>query len=216
MEAFPDIIYDRLLKVIVVGDSGVGKTALLKRYIEGSYTDTMSTFGIDLYTKYITVSKIKCKVHIWDTCGQERFDVIVKSFYHDSHGIMLVFDLYNRRTFKNITKWIDDIEEIIGKNKVKMILVGAKLDLKNTDAEEQVYYPTIVEFLNQRPMPYIEVSSKNNINIDQAFESVVRTAAIDGGLGTPKKVIDEQKKKIRELAEKKAADEEKCKKCTLI
>ena len=104
--------YDHIIKLLVIGDSGVGKTSLLLRFSEDSFTTSfISTIGIDFKIKKVMIDEKCCKLQIWDTAGQERFRTITKAYYRGSMGIMLVYDTTDEKSFNNVRNWMKNIEQ---------------------------------------------------------------------------------------------------------
>uniref|UniRef100_A0A3Q4AK04 Ras-related protein Rab-13 n=1 Tax=Mola mola TaxID=94237 RepID=A0A3Q4AK04_MOLML len=121
--------YDYLFKLLLIGDSGVGKTCLLFRFSEDSFNTTfISTIGIDFKIRTIELEGKRVKLQIWDTAGQERFRTITTAYYRGAMGIMLVYDICNEKSFENIKNWIRNIEEHASSDVEKMIL-GNKCDM---------------------------------------------------------------------------------------
>ena len=116
-------------KVLLLGNSEVGKTSMLRRFCDDTFEqDSLSTIGIDARTKLINHNNKKIKLDIWDTAGQERFLSITKNTYKGSDGIILIYDLTNKESFKNINTWLKGISENIDINKTCFVLVGNKCD----------------------------------------------------------------------------------------
>merc|ERR1711892_1329182 len=123
--------YDLLFKLLLIGDSGVGKTCIVFRFTDDAFSSTfISTIGIDFKVKTILLMGKKIKLQIWDTAGQERFHTITTSYYRQAMGILLVYDVTNEKTFANISNWLRNIDEN-AKEDVEKILVGNKIDLKS-------------------------------------------------------------------------------------
>ncbi|SPP78490.1 blast:Ras-related protein Rab-10 [Drosophila guanche] len=121
--------YDLLFKLLLIGDSGVGKTCILFRFSDDAFTSTfISTIGIDFKIKTVELRGKKIKLQIWDTAGQERFHTITTSYYRGAMGIMLVYDITNEKSFENIVKWLRNIDEHANEDVEKMIL-GNKCDM---------------------------------------------------------------------------------------
>ena len=182
--------YDYLFKLILIGDSGVGKSCLLNRFADDVYTDSyISTIGVDFKIRTIEADGKICKLQIWDTAGQERFRTITSSYYRGAHGILLVFDITNPESFTNIQSWLKEVSNYAAET-VNLILVGTKSDL---EPKRKVSFSDAYEFAKQRNMEYIETSSKQSINIDTAFitltnnlrKSFIRTRADIGDKQTP-------------------------------
>ncbi|OON23450.1 Ras family protein [Opisthorchis viverrini] len=121
--------YDALFKLLLIGDSGVGKTCLLFRYVEDTFSSSfISTIGIDFKIKTIELEGKKIKLQIWDTAGQERFQTITASYYRGAMGIMLVYDITSRRTFDNISRWMGNIQSLASHD-VEKLVVANKCDM---------------------------------------------------------------------------------------
>jgi Ras-related protein Rab-1A len=158
-----ELEYDYLFKILLIGDSGVGKSCIVSRYVDDTFSDHyISTIGVDFKIKTITLSDGKvAKFQIWDTAGQERFKAITTSYYRGAHGIMIVFDLSEKISFLNISQWLTDIKEYSQFNVCKF-LVGNKLD-----CDKRVISDSEIESYG---FPYIKTSAKSAENIDQAFQ----------------------------------------------
>lgn len=158
--------YDYLFKLIIIGDSGIGKSSLLTRFADDVYTDSyISTIGVDFKIRTIDVAGKMCKLQIWDTAGQERFRTITSSYYRGAHGILLVFDITNPESFVNLTAWRKEVSNYASET-VNLILVGTKSDLSE---KRKISYTDASEFAKAHNMEYIETSAKSSINIDTAF-----------------------------------------------
>src|SRR5437870_2332915 len=103
--------YDYVFKIILIGDSGVGKSSILYRLSDDKFSDVTSTIGVDYKTKIMNIDNKNIKLMIWDTAGQERFRAITSSYYRNVHGAILVYDITNRESFNNLHKWITAIEQ---------------------------------------------------------------------------------------------------------
>ena len=172
---------DHLFKILLIGDSAVGKTAILNRFIDDKFNETfISTIGVDFKIKSIALEGRITKLQIWDTAGQERFKTITSSYYRGSHGIMLIFDTTNRKSFENVKMWLNEIRLHCDPG-VKKILVGSKTDLTeskipiDSQTDENSVKPDIVtcsealSFANRHNMKYVETSAKESKNIELAF-----------------------------------------------
>lgn len=158
--------YDLLFKLLLIGDSGVGKTCLLFRFSDDAFNTTfISTIGIDFKIKTIELGGKKIKLQIWDTAGQERFHTITTSYYRGAMGIMLVYDITSSKTFDNITKWLRNIDEHANEDVEKMIL-GNKCDMVD---KRQVPRQKGEEIARQSNIPFLETSAKSNVNVEKAF-----------------------------------------------
>ncbi|ODM91234.1 Ras-related protein Rab-10 [Orchesella cincta] len=161
--------YDLLFKLLLIGDSGVGKTCILFRFSDDAFNTTfISTIGIDFKIKTIELKGKKIKLQIWDTAGQERFHTITTSYYRGAMGIMLVYDITNLKSFENIAKWLRNIDEHANEDVEKMIL-GNKCDM---DDNRQVPKERGDAIAQEHGIKFMETSAKNNINIDRAFHEL--------------------------------------------
>lgn len=172
-------------KLIIIGDSCAGKSSLLLKLVNDTFTESHKvTIGVDFKAKYVRVDtsvintgtygtrNIPVKLKIWDTAGQERFRSIIRTYYHGTHGIVLVFDLTNVESFINLNDWIKEIDKT-GNNKVSTILIGNKCDLieKRVVSQEDVN-----EFIEKSSLniKYFECSSKLGTNVNEAFEQLAK------------------------------------------
>lgn len=164
--------YDYLVKLVLIGESGVGKSAILNRYCDDFFNDSyISTIGVDFKIKLIDIASKKVKIQIWDTAGQERFRTITTSYYRGSHAVMLVFDVNNYHSFSKLNQWMKEIKTNLT-GKYKIILVGNKTE---SDSHRQVSQEQIDNFTSTYGMDYIEVSAKKNTNIELAFYKLIHT-----------------------------------------
>ena len=162
--------YDYLFKILLVGDSGVGKSSLLFRYSDQAFIQNhIPTIGVDFKIRTIVMEGKTIKVQIWDTAGQERFKAISQTFYKGAHGIFLVYDVTNSDSFYNISKWNEDVEKY-GTEDVKRVIVGNKSDLFN----KMVDFDSGQKVSDALGVPFVETSAKQNCNVDQAFLTMVK------------------------------------------
>jgi len=165
--------YDYLFKLLLIGDSGVGKSCLLLRFADDTYTETyISTIGVDFKIRTVEIDGKVIKLQIWDTAGQERFRTITSSYYRGAHGIIVVYDVTEPDTFAAVERWMSEIERFAGPEVNKM-LVGNKCDMVS---KKQVDYSQAKEFADQLnpPIPFFETSAKDNQNVEQAFLDLTR------------------------------------------
>lgn len=159
------------LKFIIIGSSGVGKTALLKRLVEDVFTEeSQSTIGVEFDSTVIQVDDRQVKLQIWDTAGQERFRSIAKAYFRNAVGVLLVFDITERKTFDDLTVWLNDVHALCDPN-VVVQMIGNKADLA---ANRQVTLAEAEAFAEHQQLSYLEASAKGGDNVKEAF---VRTAA---------------------------------------
>ena len=163
---------DFKLKVVLLGDSGVGKTNLISRYVTNKFEeDTKSTIGVEFFCKTYKVNNDKIiKVEIWDTAGQERYKSITSVYYKGAKGAFIVYDITSKKSFDNIDKWINEIKEK-NNNDVKLIIIGNKVDLDNG---RQISFEEAKNKFKDRDVPLIETSALNDTNVNEAFISMVK------------------------------------------
>jgi small GTP-binding protein len=164
---------EELLKILVIGESAVGKSCLLLRYTDNKFQETfMTTIGVDFKTKFITVEGTAVKLQIWDTAGQEKFRAITKAYYRGAHGILVVFDISRRDTFNQTRVWIDSIRDSSAdSNPIDVILVGNKCDLERAVTREEAQ-----ALADQFQLSYFETSAKESTNVEAAFQSLATLA----------------------------------------
>jgi len=158
--------YDHLFKLLLIGDSGVGKSCLLLRFADDTYTESyISTIGVDFKIRTIEINGKSIKLQIWDTAGQERFRTITSSYYRGAHGIIVVYDVTDQASFSNVKQWLQEIDRYACEN-VNKLLVGNKCDLTT---KKVVDYNTAKEFADGLGIPFLETSAKNSTNVEDAF-----------------------------------------------
>ena len=163
--------YDYLFKVLLIGNSSVGKSSLLLRFVDNQWNDLfVPTIGVDFKIRTMEIDNKNVKLQIWDTAGQERFKNITASYYRGAHGIFVVYDISDTESFKNINNWLIEIEKNANKNVYK-ILVGNKCDLED---KRTVSYQQGKELAETYGMQFIETSAKSNTNVDEAFHLLGR------------------------------------------
>jgi len=175
---------DCVYKVLLLGDSTVGKTCILLKYTDKIFQEThMMTIGLDYRLKTMTLQSGKeVKLQIWDTAGQDRFRSITKNYYKGSHGIILIYDVTSLKTFENVKSWVSQIHEEIS-DKVVIYLVGNKIDM---DDERKVKTEEGQKLAEELGVPFVETSAKSGENIDNIFSDI--TERIDKEFGNIQKV----------------------------
>ena len=180
------IFSDYLIKYLVIGNSGVGKSCILLRFTDNTFSDSyVTTIGVDFKIKTVDVESKSCKLQIWDTAGQERFKNIISSYYRGAHGIMLVYDITDQDSFDCLNNWLIEIEKNASKNIIK-ILVGNKCDMEN---ERKVSYEQGKDFATQFKMQFFETSAKESKNVEEAFLAMTKEViqSLVNTNSTPKK-----------------------------
>jgi len=151
---------------VLIGDSGVGKSCLLLRFADDTYTEShISTIGVDFKIRTIQLDGKTIKLQIWDTAGQERFRTITSSYYRGAHGIIVVYDTTDSETFEHVKTWLHEIDRYASEN-VNKLLVGNKSDLTS---KRQVETEAAKEFADSVNIPFLETSAKNATNVEDAF-----------------------------------------------
>lgn len=157
---------DYLFKLLLIGDSGVGKSCLLLRFADDTYTESyISTIGVDFKIRTIELDGKTIKLQIWDTAGQERFRTITSSYYRGAHGIIVVYDVTDNESFNNVKQWLHEIDRYACES-VNKLLVGNKSDLTT---KRVVSTDQGKEFADSLGIEFLETSAKTSTNVEQAF-----------------------------------------------
>lgn len=164
--AAPSRSYDMIMKLLLVGDSGVGKSCLLLRFVEDKFNPSfITTIGIDFKIRTIESNGKKIKLQVWDTAGQERFRTITTAYYRGAMGIVLIFDVTDSRTFENVENWFQTVTQHANED-AQIFLVGNKCD---DEVNRQVSKEQGQELAAKLNIPFLEASAKNNSNVDSIF-----------------------------------------------
>lgn len=214
--------YDYLCKLLVIGDSGCGKSSLLKRFSDDAFHESYSsTIGVDFEVRSVDVQTQKgqsktVKLQMWDTAGQERFRTITSSYYRGAHAVLIVFDVTSEESFQNVKRWLAELDSVnahgvqsglAGKDRhTQILLVANKTDLVRHRVVES---HRIASFAEDLGLPFIESSAKQNVGVSEAFNRIaeafvaqrMRDEQAQGGsiVGGPggKKVIDKRFNGVR-------------------
>lgn len=163
------------MKLLLIGDSGVGKSCLLLRFCDDSFaTSFITTIGIDFKVRTINVDGRKVRLQIWDTAGQERFRTITTAYYRGAMGILLVYDISDSSSFQNVRNWVGSISEYAAEN-VNVLLVGNKADM---DDKRQVTRAQGQALADDYRIKFFETSAKTNLNVVEVFTSIARDIKI--------------------------------------
>ncbi|KAG0265887.1 GTP-binding protein [Mortierella polycephala] len=163
--------YDYLIKLLLIGDSGVGKSCLLLRFSDDSFTPSfITTIGIDFKIRTIELDGKRIKLQIWDTAGQERFRTITTAYYRGAMGILLVYDVTDERSFTNIRNWFSNIEQHASEG-VNKILIGNKCDMPDKKVVSKDQGQALADEFG---IKFLETSAKSNICVEEAFFSLAR------------------------------------------
>ena len=162
--------YDMIFKILVIGDTGVGKSNLLLRYVKNEFAgDMRSTVGVEFGTKMMKIDGYEVKAQIWDTAGQERYRAITSAYYKGAKGVLIVYDITRKNTFDNVDKWLNDFKMKCDED-AAIIIVGNKSDLiekREIDTEEAKNYASL------HNLAFFETSAKENENVEKAFYDLV-------------------------------------------
>ena len=162
--------YDYIFKILLLGDSSVGKTCFLLRYSDDTFTENhISTIGLDYRFKLVNLENDKkVKLQIWDTAGQDRFRAITKNYYKGAHGIILIYDVTNITTFNNIKSWVSQIRENTTE-KIKIALVGNKIDEEDL---RKISFDEGQKLATEYDLKFFESSAKKNLRVSEVFNYI--------------------------------------------
>ncbi|EAN31996.2 GTP-binding protein ypt2 [Theileria parva strain Muguga] len=161
--------YDYLFKLVLIGDSGVGKSCLLLRFADDSFTDSyITTIGVDFRFRTLFVKDKRVKLQIWDTAGQERFRTITSTYYRGADGIIMVYDITDKSSFEHINDWLTEVNKYSSEDTCKLLL-GNKSDMEDSRDVSATDVQRLSEVIE---VPAMDVSAKTGHNIDKAFYSI--------------------------------------------
>ena len=163
--------YDYLFKLILVGDSYVGKTNIMSQYIKKEFNlNSKSTVGVEFGTKIIKIDDKIVKTQIWDTAGQERYKSITSAYYKGAKGAFIVYDITCKTTFDSVDRWIQDLS-MYGDKNITMLLIGNKSDLED---KRQIKKEVGEEKAKEFGLGFIETSACSGVNINKAFKTLLK------------------------------------------
>ena len=160
--------YEYIFKIIIIGNSNVGKTSIINRFTDKEYSDKhLATLGCDFHMKTIMINEKMIKIQIWDTAGMEKYQSITKSYYRGAQACLIVFDITNRESFEAIDNWIENFNKFSNPNIEKIILlIGNKCDL---GIDRKISYEEAENYSRVNNLLYYETSAKDDINIHEVF-----------------------------------------------
>ena len=162
--------YDMIFKIVLIGDTSVGKTNILSKYLSNEFDpDSKATVGVEFGTRDFQIENNKVKVQIWDTAGQERYRSITNAYYKGAKGSLLVYDITNPKTFENLDKWLSDLKAN-AEEKISVVLIGNKSDLEE---ERQISIEQGKEKAEFFKLAFMETSALNGNNIEKAFNELI-------------------------------------------
>ena len=160
------------LKLLIIGESGVGKSSLLLRFTDDAFDpEQAATIGVDFKVKTITINGDKIKLAIWDTAGQERFRTLTPSYYRGGQGAILVYDVTSRESFQKVDNWLNELETYSTNHDLIKMLVGNKCDMLD---EKVVSTEEGEKLAKEFGIQFWECSAKNDINVDESFIGIAR------------------------------------------
>jgi small GTP-binding protein len=165
--------YDKSCQILLIGDSLVGKTCLIQRYVNGTFKDDyITTVGLDYHTKLEIINNLNVSVKLWDTAGQERFKALTPSFFRNAEGVVIAYDVTNSESFDNLKFWISSIKtNLFEKNIfIPIIIIGNKIDLEDM---RDISKDIANKFAKENNFKYFETSAKTGEGVDEAFRDLV-------------------------------------------
>ncbi|XP_077978419.1 ras-related protein Rab-18-like [Glandiceps talaboti] len=167
------------LKILIIGESGVGKSSLLLRFTDDTFDpEQPATIGVDFKVKTLSVDGNKAKLAIWDTAGQERFRTLTPSYYRGAQGVILVYDVSNKQTFQKLDMWLNELDTFSTKSDIIKMLVGNKIDMDKREVDRE----TGMKFARKHASLFIEASAKTREGVQVAFEELVEKIIQTPGL----------------------------------
>ncbi|XP_077400111.1 ras-related protein Rab-19-like [Vanacampus margaritifer] len=175
-----DDSFDYLFKIILIGDSNVGKTCVVQNFKSGVFSEKQqNTIGVDFTVRTLDIEGKKIKMQVWDTAGQERFRTITQSYYRSAHGAVITYDITRRATFESVSDWIQEVE-LYGAANVVLVLIGNKCDLEK---EREVLFEEACSLANERgALAALETSAKEGQNVEESFMLMARELLSRNGL----------------------------------
>ena len=160
-----------IIKILTLGDTSVGKSSIVLRFSDNKFDDKIfSTIGIDFKTKYIKLDKFSVKVLIWDTAGQEKFQNIAKQYYKGANGVLLIYDISNRKSFERIDFWLKELKENNRIDELFLYLVGNKNDMED---KRVISFQEGEKYAKKNDINFFEVSAKSGKGVTELFNNLI-------------------------------------------
>ena len=173
--------FDYILRLLIVGDSTVGKTNFIMRFISDKFNESyMTTSGIDLKTKDIEIKNKNIRIQIWDTAGQEKYRAITRNLFLKVLGVLIIYDITNEKSYNNLKTWVQLIREDCGSH-MQIIIVGNKCDL---DSERKINQEEVLKYARKEKIEYIETSCKTGENVQKAVKTICEKILENNDLST--------------------------------
>lgn len=179
--------------IIIIGESSVGKTSILYKYTQGYFTGNhLATIGLEYFTKEQEIDGKKIRIKFWDTSGQEQFKSLTRNFYKDADGVLVVYDVSNRDSFKKVGEWIESVYDNSNSD-VKMILVGNKIDLHRDVSKEEG-----LNLAKEYKLNYHEMSAKDGTGIEDAIKDIISLVLQSNKIKNENlKLINDKKQEVK-------------------
>ena len=162
--------YDMMFKIVLIGDSSVGKTNIMNKYLKNEFReDSRATVGVEFGSKQFLIENHKVKAQIWDTAGQERYRAITNAYYKGSKGAFIVYDITRKETFESVDKWVNDLTSACDKN-LTIILIGNKSDLED---QRQITKEQGEEKAKSFQLAFLEMSALSGNNLEKGFNMLI-------------------------------------------
>ena len=189
----------KTFKILTIGESGVGKTCILRRFVENKFLKNhLATIGIDFKTKTLIINKQEIKLKIWDTAGQERFRNITTQYYKGADGIVLIYDVTDDASYEKIRDWMEQILANTKREDIGLVLLGNKCDMEPRAVTEEQGNKLAEEL----KISYFETSALNGNGINEAFESltkdIMKRKGVDNGANESIELKNDKKKKKKD------------------
>lgn len=175
-----ELNYDYMFKIIIIGESGTGKSCLLHYFLENKYKKNQNqTVGVEFGCKHLEINSKRIKLQIWDTAGQERFRSVTKSYYRGAAAAILVYDITNQESFQKLASWINDAKSL-SRQDISMIVIGNKCDLSGA---RFVDFIEASQFCQENQVPLLETSAVTGENVELAFMKITKSILdrLEGG-----------------------------------